>query len=82
MERNDHPTVKPVKLMSYLVTLGSRKGDVVLDPFVGSGTTCVAAHALGRRYIGIEREPRYWRTAVRRVRQARRSSNRRRTRTS
>ena len=47
-------TVKPLKLMSYLVTLGSREGDVVLDPFVGSGTACIAAQALNRKWLGIE----------------------------
>lgn len=57
--KNNHPTVKPLKLMSYLVTLGSRKGNTVLDPFVDSGTTCLAAKHLGRNYIGIERESEY-----------------------
>lgn len=57
--KNHHPTVKPIKLMSYLITLGSRKGDTVLDPFVGSGTTAVAAKILGRVPIGIEREKEY-----------------------
>ena len=56
---NHHPTVKPLKLFSYLITLGSREGDLILDPFVGSGTSCVSAKALGRRYIGIERESEY-----------------------
>ena len=51
---NIHPTVKPLKLMSYLITLGSRKEDLVLDPFVGSGTTCIAAKLLGRKYVGID----------------------------
>lgn len=58
-KKNHHPTVKPLKLMSYLITLFSRPGDTVLDPFVGSGTTCVAAHKLGRKYIGIEKEVEY-----------------------
>lgn len=57
--QNSHPTVKPLKLMSYLITLGSREGDVVLDPFAGSCTTCVAAQELKRKYIGIERESEY-----------------------
>ena len=56
---NSHPTVKPLKLMSYLITLGSRPGDVVLDPFLGSGTTALAAKNLGRGYVGIEREKEY-----------------------
>jgi DNA modification methylase len=45
--------------MQYLITLGSRPGDTVLDPFLGSGTTAMAAKSLGRRYIGIERERAY-----------------------
>jgi hypothetical protein len=56
---NSHPTVKPLKLMSYLITLFSRPGDTVLDPFVGSGTTAVAAVQLGRVGVGIEREAEY-----------------------
>ena len=56
---NSHPTVKPVELMSYLITLGSRDDDLVLDPFVGSGTTCIAAKLLNRKYIGMEREDDY-----------------------
>lgn len=52
--KNHHATVKPIKLMSYLITIGSRPGDVILDPFVGSGTTAVAAVILDRHYIGIE----------------------------
>ncbi len=51
---NDHPTVKPVKLMSYLITMESREGDLVLDPFAGSGTTLEAANMLKRRFIGCE----------------------------
>jgi DNA modification methylase len=58
-EKNYHPTVKPISLMSYLVTLGSREGDLVLDPFVGSGTTCIAAKLLSRKYIGMEMDDEY-----------------------
>lgn len=58
-DKNHHPTVKPLKLMSYLITLGSRPGDTVLDPFVGSGTTVLAAKKLDRKAIGIEREAEY-----------------------
>ena len=42
-KQNFHPTVKPLKLMSYLITMGSRENDLILDPFCGSGTTCIAA---------------------------------------
>jgi site-specific DNA-methyltransferase (adenine-specific) len=52
--KNNHPTVKPLKLMSYLITLGSREGDIVYDPFMGSGTTAVAAKQLKRQFIGSE----------------------------
>jgi len=51
---NFHPTVKPLKLFSYLITMGSREGDLILDPFCGSGTACIAAHLLHRKWIGIE----------------------------
>ena len=62
-----HPTTKPLTLMSYLVTLGSREGDIVLDPFLGSGTTACAAKQLKRGYIGIEREEEYVKIAAARV---------------
>ena len=51
---NFHPTVKPTKLFNYLITIGSREGDIVLDPFLGSGTTAIACEMLSRRWIGIE----------------------------
>jgi len=57
--RNIHPTVKPIKLMAYLIELGCPPSGVVLDPFVGSGTTCIAAKQLVRKYIGIEVNPEY-----------------------
>jgi len=57
--KNTHPTTKPVKLMSYIITLFTREGDWVLDPFLGSGTTGVAAKLINRNFIGIEREKEY-----------------------
>jgi site-specific DNA-methyltransferase (adenine-specific) len=57
--KNTHPTTKPVKLMSYIITLFTRKGDWVLDPFLGSGTTGIAAKLINRKFIGIEREKEY-----------------------
>jgi len=57
--KNNHPTTKPVKLMSYIITLFTREGDWVLDPFLGSGTTGIASKLLNRNFIGIEREEEY-----------------------
>lgn len=54
-----HPTQKPVGLLDRIIRAASKPGDLVLDPFNGSGTTAVVAHALGRRYIGIELDDRY-----------------------
>lgn len=65
--QNFHPTVKPLKLMSYLITLGSRPNDVVLDPFVGSGTTCLAAELLNRKWIGIDVNSEYCLIAEKRL---------------
>jgi len=67
IRKNIHPTVKPVELMAYLIELGCPPDGVVLDPFLGSGTTCVAARMLGRDYIGIEISEEYHRIAVARV---------------
>ena len=64
---NKHPTVKPLQLMTYLITLGSRKGELVLDPFCGSGTTCLAANLSERKYIGIEISPNYASVAEKRL---------------
>ena len=64
---NFHPTVKPIKLMSYLITLGSREGDIILDPFVGSGTTCISANILNRKWIGIEINNEYCKIASARL---------------
>jgi site-specific DNA-methyltransferase (adenine-specific) len=58
-ENTDHPTQKPEKLIAKLILASSKKGDVVLDPFLGSGTTSVVAKKLGRNYIGIEMNPEY-----------------------
>jgi len=57
--KNNHPTVKPIALMEYLVKLVSKPDAIVLDPFAGSGSTLVACKNLGRKYIGIEREAEY-----------------------
>ncbi len=58
-ENTEHPTQKPEKLLAKIVLASSRAGDVVLDPFLGSGTTSAVAKKLGRRYIGIEIDETY-----------------------
>lgn len=64
---NFHPTVKPLKLMEYLIKLITPKDGVILDPFCGSGTTLVAAKKLGYKAIGIELDPEYCKIAQARV---------------
>ena len=58
-ERGLHPTQKPVRLLQALIDLTTRKGQMVLDPFAGSGSTLVAAKTLERRYLGFESVPEY-----------------------
>jgi DNA modification methylase len=65
--QNHHPTVKPVKLMEYLCQLVTPPQGVVLDPFMGSGTTGIAAKRLGFDFIGIEKEPEYVEIAEKRI---------------
>ena len=72
-ERIDHPTVKPVPVMSAVISSTSFK--IILDPFMGSGTTGVAAMQLGRKFIGIEIEPKYFDIACERIENAQRQTN-------
>tara|TARA_R110002049_G_scaffold23545_10_gene83665 strand:- start:50260 stop:51036 length:777 start_codon:yes stop_codon:yes gene_type:complete len=65
-----HPTQKPVELMKIYIRNSSQPGDLVLDPFMGSATTLVAAVQLGRRAIGIEKDPEHFEGACVRVRAA------------
>lgn len=67
--RRDHPTQKPIGLMVWCVQQAG-DGETVLDPFMGSGTTGVACARLGRKFIGIEIEPRYFDIACRRISEA------------
>ena len=64
---NYHPTVKPIKLMRYLVRLVTPPNGVVLDPFLGSGTTAIACLKLNRKFIGIEKEEEYVKIAKARI---------------
>lgn len=67
LNQNHHPTVKPIKLMRYLIRMITPLGGVVLDPFCGSGTTGVAAIEEGMRFLGIEREAEYTQIAEKRI---------------
>ncbi len=67
LRHNNHPTVKPIALMEYLINMVTREGQIVLDPFAGSGSTLIAAKKLGRKYIGIELEPEYVKIAEARL---------------
>jgi DNA modification methylase len=67
MAQNIHPTVKPIELMRRMIRLVSRPGHTIIDPFLGSGTTGVAAILEGRNFIGIERDPAYFKIASHRV---------------
>lgn len=62
-----HPTQKPVALFEYLIRTYTNKNDLVLDFTIGSGTTAIAALKTDRRYIGIERDPEYYKVACQRV---------------
>ena len=62
-----HPTQKPLKLIQQVLLAASNKGDLVFDPFMGSGTTAVVAKALGRNWVGIEKEKKYVALAQSRV---------------
>jgi site-specific DNA-methyltransferase (adenine-specific) len=67
-ERCGHPTQKPLRVMEW--SLGFIRGKTILDPFMGSGTTGVACIQLGRKFIGIEIEPKYFDIACRRIEEA------------
>lgn len=62
-----HPTQKPEKLLQIIIAASSNSGDLVLDPFAGSGTTLVVAQKMHRRWIGIEKNPVYYDAAVKRL---------------
>lgn len=65
--QGEHPTEKPVALMLELVSLYSNAGDLICDPYCGSGTTGVAAVRFGRRFVGIERNPKWFDLSCRRI---------------
>ena len=69
-EKNGHPCPKPIGAMKWLVEKTSRPNDIVLDPFMGSGTTGVACVNLGRKFIGIEWQRKYFDIACKRIEEA------------
>ena len=68
-EKRLHPTQKPIALMAWCINLAGNP-ETILDPFMGSGTTGLAAIQMGRKFIGIEREPKYFEIACKRIEQA------------
>ena len=74
-EKAGHPTQKPLAVMNHLVDSLAATGSAVLDMFMGSGTTGVAAVQMGRKFIGIEREPKYFDIACKRIEDAQRQGD-------
>lgn len=71
-KRGDHPTQKPIGVMEWVIGHVPLPAQTILDPFMGSGTTGVACMNLGRKFIGIEIEPKYLDIACRRIDDAQR----------
>lgn len=74
-QRGDHPTQKPVGVMKWCIGHLPEPNQTILDPFMGSGTTGVAAVQMGRKFIGIEREPKYFDIACKRIEDAQRQGD-------
>ena len=72
-ENTAHPTQKPEKLLAKLILASSNEGDMVFDPFLGSGSTSVTARKLNRRFAGIEQNPQYCVWAEKRLEEAERN---------
>ena len=67
LEYGKHPTQKPIRILKRMIKLASREGDIMLTPFSGSGSECVAAKIMGRKYIGIELDNSYCEIAINRL---------------
>ena len=63
----NHPTIKPIEIIKNFILNSSNENDVIFDPFLGSGTTCSAAKELGRRFIGFEINPNFYKIAQDRI---------------
>ncbi len=59
----EHTTIKPLQIITNIITNSSSEGNIVLDPFMGSGTTAVACKNLGRQFIGFEKNPKWHKIA-------------------
>lgn len=66
-EERYHPTQKPVELFKWILEKYSKPGEIICDPFLGSGTTAIACMKLQRQFIGIEKEPKYYEIALSRI---------------
>ena len=74
-QSNHHPTIKPLELIKYLTVMVSREGATILDPFMGSGTTALAAIQTGRNFIGIEQDFEYVNISNQRIKEAQKEVN-------
>lgn len=70
-EKTEHPTQKSLKLMKEIIEIHTNKKDLILDPFMGSASTGVASLELGRKFIGIESEHKYFQIAIKRLENSR-----------
>ena len=66
-EKRVHPTQKPLPVMEWILNKYTNEGDIILDPFAGSGTTLIACHKLNRKYIGFELDEEYYEYAIERL---------------
>lgn len=71
-----HPTIKPLNIIETLIRNSSKEGDIILDPFIGSGTTAIAAINTGRHYIGYENNPDYHQICINRIQKSLSEQNR------
>jgi len=67
--RKQHPTEKPTELLEKYIRNSSKPGDIVMDPFMGAGSTCIASRNTGRRYIGLEIDEQYFEIAEKRLKE-------------
>jgi site-specific DNA-methyltransferase (adenine-specific) len=74
-ENTEHPTQKPEKLLAKIILASSKEKDVILDPFLGSGTTAVVAKKLSRNFVGIEIEEKYAAISAKRIEMTKKDKN-------